>query len=125
MRRALAGEPDAIAIVRAGVEKWAREGGSFDHCMGWRVRPGGRHKTARGLLVAAARREVVRMLVVAVAGENAHRQTQAILPIVAGEAPPPTAEARQALDQLRALGAKMPRSKGGVYSLVVQAISVK
>jgi hypothetical protein len=125
MRRALAGERDAVATVRAGVEKWAREGGSFDECMGWRAPPGGRHKTARARLVAAARYKVVRTLIVDVAGENPHRQTQAILPVVAGDAPAPSAEASQALDELRALGANMPRSKGGIYSLVVQAISAK
>jgi hypothetical protein len=116
---------ELLAKLRAGLDRWARVGGSFDQCMGWRVSPGGRHKTARAQLVAAARRKVVRTLVVAVAGENPHRQTQAILPVVAGDSPPPSAEASQALDELRALGAKMPRSKGGIYSLVLQAISVK
>jgi hypothetical protein len=117
---------ELLAKLRAGLDRWEREGGSFDQCMGWRVPPGGRHKMARARLFAAARAKVLRSLVLTVApGENTNRQAEAILPILRGETAAPTPQARRELEECHALGVPMPQSKSGVYSAILQSISGK
>jgi hypothetical protein len=114
-----------LAKLRAGLARWEREGGTFEHCMGWRVPPGGKHKTARARLLREARRRIVLLLTLNVAGMNPNQQAEAILPIVTGQAAAPNDEARRALEDFHALGGALPRSKGGVYSLVRDVISGK
>lgn len=109
-----------LRALRAGIECWRAQGGTFDACMGWSVPQGGRYKTPRAVAIRVATSRALAELVKPLAGAKPHQQVLKVMQVIRDEAQAPTERARRALAELKALGGELPRSKSRVYALLLK-----